>query len=180
MFTTNLKRSVAALAVTAGLLAAAVPASHAYSFGIHTDAAKAPVSSALTAGVDRGSEGLIPEDAVSGNKTLKVDSNEVAEDITLAHEGWRAPVEDMDLSIRGAVRSSDRTASGPDFDDVVGGNKTLKADSNEVAVEGITLAHEGWSRYGVVADAGDDRITQAGEPASVTMMDYELNPVVTY
>jgi len=35
MFTTNIKRSAAALAVTAGLLAAAAPASHAFSFGEH-------------------------------------------------------------------------------------------------------------------------------------------------
>jgi hypothetical protein len=47
MFTINFKRSVAALAVTAGLLAAAAPASHAHSSGVSqtgTASVKAPGS----------------------------------------------------------------------------------------------------------------------------------------
>ncbi len=34
MYTINIKRSVAALAITAGLLTAAAPPSHAYSWGV--------------------------------------------------------------------------------------------------------------------------------------------------
>ena len=46
MFTTNVKRSAAALAATAGLLAAAAPASHADSWGIsQVGTVKAPVTS---------------------------------------------------------------------------------------------------------------------------------------
>ena len=48
MFSTTIKRSVGALAVTAGLLAAAAPASHAWSFGASqadTGHVKAPGSS---------------------------------------------------------------------------------------------------------------------------------------
>ena len=71
---------------------------------------------------------------------------------------------------------------GNDTQLAAGGAHGLKPDSNEVAVEGITLSHEGGSWRNVVADAGagDDKITQAREPAPVTMLDYMGSPVVTY
>ena len=69
MFTTNVKRSAAALAATAGLLAAAAPASHAYSWGTSQVPVKAPVSS------DSYSWGQGWPTYRSG---LKSDSNEVA------------------------------------------------------------------------------------------------------
>ncbi len=70
MFTTNVKRSAAALAATAGLLAAAAPASHADSWGIsQVGTVKAPVSS------DSYSWGQGWPTYRSG---LKSDSNEVA------------------------------------------------------------------------------------------------------
>ena len=70
MFTTNVKRSAAALAATAGLLAAAAPASHADSWGIsQVGTVKAPVSS------DSYSWGQGWPTYRSG---LKTDSNEVA------------------------------------------------------------------------------------------------------
>jgi len=69
MFTTNVKRSAAALAATAGLLAAAAPASHAYSWGVTQVDVKAPVSS------DSYSWGQGWPTYRSG---LKSDSNEVA------------------------------------------------------------------------------------------------------
>jgi len=70
MFTTNVKRSAAALAATAGLLAAAAPASHADSWGIsQVGTVKAPVSS------DSYTWGQGWPTYRSG---LKTDSNEVA------------------------------------------------------------------------------------------------------
>ena len=91
MFTTNIKRSAAALAATAGLLAAAAPASHADSRGIsQVGTVKAPVSSdsytwgqgwpTYRSGLKTDSN----EVAVEGLTTwptypgLKADSNEVA------------------------------------------------------------------------------------------------------
>ena len=116
MFTTNVKRSAAALAATAGLLAAAAPDSHADSWGIsQVGTVKAPVSS--------DSWGSTWPTYPSG---LKADSNEVA--------------------VEG-----------------------LKAGASEVLYETFTL----------VADAGkgDDAITQAREPAhTVTMLDYMGTP----
>ena len=70
MFTTNVKRSAAALAATAGLLAAAAPASHADSWGIgQVGTVKARVAS------DSYSWGQGWPTYRSG---LKSDSNEVA------------------------------------------------------------------------------------------------------
>ena len=70
MFTPSIKRSAAALAATAGLLAAAAPASHAESWGIsQAGTVKAPVSS------DSYTWGQGWPTYRSG---LKSDSNEVA------------------------------------------------------------------------------------------------------
>ena len=55
----------------------------------------------------------------------------------------------------------------------------LKADGNEVAVEGITLAHAGYLTPVDDMDLsirGDDTITQAREPQTVTMIDYMGSP----
>ena len=125
MFTINIKRSVGALVVTAGLLAAAGPASAQIGpasmsfatsavFELNTVRAGAPVLDInATVIVPDGELSLLkmasrPDgDTVGGNKTLKADSNEVAvEGITLAHAGWRPPVDDMDLSIRGHAQDT--------------------------------------------------------------------------
>ncbi len=138
MFTTDIKRSAAALAATAGLLAAAAPASHADSWGIsQVGTVKAPVSS--------DSWGATWPTYPSG---LKADSNEVAvEGITT----W------------------------PTYP------SRLKADSNEVAVEGLKAGASEvlYETFTLVTDAGkgDDTITQVREPAhTVTMLDYMGSP----
>jgi hypothetical protein len=122
MLTTNIKRSAAALAATAGLLAAAAPASHADSWGIsQVGTVKAPVTS----------------------------------DSYTWGQGWPT------------YRSG------------------LKADSNEVAVEGLKAgaSEVQYETFTLVADAGkgDASNTQTREPAhTVTMLDYMGSPVVTY
>ena len=107
MFSTNIKRSAAALAATAGLFAAAAPASHADS---------------------------------------------------------------RDISQVGTVKGWPTYHSG------------LKADSNEVAVEGVKAGAGEVLTFTLVTDAGkgDGTITQARESATVTMLDYMGSPVVTY
>ena len=58
----------------------------------------------------------------------------------------------------------------------------LKADSNEVAVEGVTAGagEAPYATFTLVVDAGKGTITQARESATVTMLDYMGSPVVTY
>jgi hypothetical protein len=77
MLSTNIKRSAAALATTAGLLAATAPAGHADSWGIdHVDTVKAPTSS------DRWGATW-----PTYPSRLKADSNEVAvEGVKVNHE----------------------------------------------------------------------------------------------
>ena len=164
MFSNNLKRSVATLGVVAGLLAAAVPAS-ALSGGISGEemtkaiAGKAPtnawpskieITSVKGAEPSRTSPPFVP-----GARNISIATTEVFELNTF---GTLDPVEHR---------------GGNDTQLAAGGAHGLKPDSNEVAVEGITLSHEGGIWRGIVADAGsgDDRITQAREPAPVTLLD---------
>jgi hypothetical protein len=138
MISINIKRWVAALAVTAGLLAAAGPAS------------------AQGGGAD------FTRFASPGPHGLSIGTTEVFE-----------------LNTFGSYDPVEHLLSGNDTQLAAGGAHGLMADSYEVAVEGITLAHEGYWRYGVVAEAGagDDTITQAREPAhTVTMLDYMGSP----
>ena len=84
MFTTNLKRSVAALPVTAGLLAAAAPAAAQIgpgTIGVTTPPAKAKVQVFefnTSGGSKLAAKGFKPGGSKLTVTSLKADSNEVA------------------------------------------------------------------------------------------------------
>jgi hypothetical protein len=193
MFTTNLKRLVGALAVTAGLLVAAGPANAAW----YAKFDGIDGSSVVAVPAENAAPGVLAApplktgpaskslNTLGGNDT--VDVRGIGGDDTFAVRGTLVGSEGVVTNNKDPEQVSQGVEAPVSFDSW--GTTTqpthpsgLEGDSNEVAVEGITLAHEGaiWnSRNGVTADAGtgDDKIMQAREPAhTVTMLDYMGSP----
>ena len=188
MFSSNLKRSVATLGVVAGLLAAAVPASAQVMPGtmgvttpqVGSEGVKASVPPSLidyqggvlsfhtgkaptNAGTQVGSEGVKATDT-----RFTVDPQDGATRGTqVVSEGVKAPTgaEPRSAWHQSVVEGQLNTLGGDDSLSVVAdagaGNDTLRADSNEVAVEGL----------GVVTNNNDpDTMGLAlREPATITL-----------
>jgi hypothetical protein len=139
MFTINLKRSVGALAVMAGLLAVAGPAS---AQGGGAD---------FTRLEDRPQRGIIL--AGTGDDQMVIDTQQgrVAQQdraITmLDYEG--TPV----------VTSSPKDDPQAYMVEVIWQGYVSPADSNEVAVEGMTLAHEGFEIQALGTRGGGEVIS---------------------
>jgi hypothetical protein len=177
----NLKRSVAALPVMAGLLAAAAPAS----------AQIGPATVGLTTphtgpGPQVATSEVFELNTFGGNDTLRADSNEAAVeglgvvtnnndpdtmgliDKTMAEDSYgvaRNGIASSEVFEFKTFAGNELAAKGFKRD----GNElpvtSLKADSNEVAVEGFKLANE--PRKGV----------QSREPThGITMLDYDGTP----
>jgi hypothetical protein len=165
MFSSTLKRSVATLGVLAGLLAAAVPASAqggeaVVTMGGGKDRGDFTVDIAaekLGAAGGYGERGIYARSEDRPQRGIILAGTGDDQMVTDTQQG-QVPQQDRAITMLDySLKDSPQAGLSPDF----GVYASYSADSNEVAVEGITLAHEGFEIQAVGTRGGGEVISEA-------------------
>jgi hypothetical protein len=160
MFSINLKRSVMTLAVVAGLLAAAGPASAQVLPGMVGFTTPSPGPGPQVAG-----SVIVPDPELSLLKVASRPDDHIfvaGHDTTHTNTQSREPARTitmLDYEGTPVVTHSPKDSPQAYMTDVIWQGYANRADSNEVAVEGITLAHEGFEIQAVGTRSGGEVIS---------------------